>query len=73
MLKATYLPEVIPDQGWSKLEAIDSAIEKAGYRGRITDDIRESIQLRRYQSRKCVVGWEEYVDWRIENGGTVDV
>jgi len=61
---ATYLPDVIPDQGWNKVEAIDSAINKAGWTGRITEDIRRSIKLRRYQSRKCVVGWNEYIQWR---------
>jgi len=61
---ATYLPDVIPEQGWTKVEAIDSAIHKAGWTGRITEDIRRSVKLRRYQSRKCVVGWDEYVQWR---------
>jgi len=61
---ATYLPDVIPEQGWTKVEAIDSAIHKAGWTGRITEDVRRSIKLRRYQSRKCVVNWDEYVQWR---------
>ncbi|KAF8665555.1 hypothetical protein AX16_000015 [Volvariella volvacea WC 439] len=62
---ATYLPDVIPDQGWTKIEAIDSAIQKAGWTGKVTEDIRRSIKLRRYQSRKYVVGWEEYEQWRF--------
>ncbi|TFK73041.1 hypothetical protein BDN72DRAFT_835365 [Pluteus cervinus] len=61
---ACYLPEVIPDQGWTKVEAIDSAIQKSGWTGNITEDLRRSIKLRRYQSSQCVVGWEEYVEWR---------
>jgi hypothetical protein len=61
------LPEVIPDQGWTKIEAIDSAIQKAGWTGHITEDIRRSIKLRRYQSRKCVVGWDEYIQWRTKH------
>ena len=64
---ATYLPDVIPDQGWDKIEAIDSAIHKAGWSGRITEDIRRSVSLRRYQSRKCVIGWDEYVEWRAKH------
>lgn len=64
---ATYLPDVIADQGWDKIEAIDSAIHKAGWSGRITEDIRRSVSLRRYQSRKCVVGWDEYVEWRVKH------
>ncbi|TFK29262.1 alport syndrome [Coprinopsis marcescibilis] len=61
---ATYLPEVIPDQGWDKIQAIDSAIHKAGWRGAISEDLRRSIKLRRYQSQKCTVTWDEYIVWR---------
>lgn len=68
---ATYLPQIAPEQGWDKVETVDSAIRKAGWNGRITEDIRRSVHLRRYQSRKCTVGWEEYVQWRTENGGAM--
>ncbi|TEB35546.1 alport syndrome [Coprinellus micaceus] len=67
---ATYLPDVMPAQGWDKIEAVDSAIHKAGWRGRITEDLRRSIKLRRYQSRKCAVGWDEYIEWRKEHEST---
>ncbi|KAI0034428.1 AMMECR1 domain-containing protein [Vararia minispora EC-137] len=69
---ATYLPEVAPEQGWDRRTAVDSAIRKAGWSGRITEDLRRSIRLRRYQSRKCTVSWEEYVAWRQAKGGEVD-
>ena len=52
---------------------MDSAIRKAGWDGRITEDLRRSIKLRRYQSRKCTVTWDEYVEWRKKNGGEVSV
>jgi uncharacterized protein (TIGR00296 family) len=68
---ATYLPDVVPEQGWDKIEAVDSAIHKAGWNGMITEDLRRSVKLRRYQSRKCTVGWDEYVKWRKENGGKI--
>ncbi|PFH52576.1 hypothetical protein AMATHDRAFT_139603 [Amanita thiersii Skay4041] len=61
---ATYLPDVIPEQDWDKIEAVDSAIHKAGWNGTITEDIRRSVKLRRYQSRKCTVSWEEYMQWK---------
>jgi len=64
---ATYLPDVIPDQGWDKVEAVDSAIQKAGWSGRITEDTRRSVKLRRYQSRVCNVTYEQYVAWRREH------
>ena len=66
---ATYLPQIAPEQGWNKIETIDSAIHKAGWDGRITEDIRRSVRLRRYQSKKCSVGWEEYAQWRTAHGG----
>ncbi|KAJ7179443.1 AMMECR1 domain-containing protein [Mycena filopes] len=61
---ATYLPDVIPEQGWDKLEAVDSAIQKAGWTGSITEDLRRSVKLRRYQSKMYTVGWDEYIEWR---------
>lgn len=66
---ATYLPDVMPAQGWTKIEAIDSAIHKAGWEGRINDDLRRSINLRRYQSSKTFVTWSEYAAWRVAQGG----
>lgn len=66
---ATYLPDVIPDQGWTKIEAIDSAIHKAGWRGPITEVLRRSLKLERYQSSKCTVTWKEYLDWRKNHEG----
>ncbi|THH33598.1 hypothetical protein EUX98_g572 [Antrodiella citrinella] len=68
---STYLPQVAEEQGWNKIEAIDSAIQKAGWNGRITEDIRRSIRLRRYQSKAYTVGWDEYVEWREANGGSM--
>ena len=70
-LNATYLPEVMPAQGWDKIEAVDSAIHKAGWSGRITEEIRRSVKLRRYQSRACTVTWHQFVEWRKANGGKV--
>jgi len=72
-LSATYLPEVAPDQGWEHIDAIDSAIRKAGWNGRISEDLRRSLRVRRYQSRKCVVGWDEFVAWRESRGFPVDL
>ncbi|KAI5124803.1 hypothetical protein M0805_005435 [Coniferiporia weirii] len=70
-LTATYLPDVMPEQGWDKIEAVDSAIHKAGWNGRITEDLRRSVKLRRYQSSKCAVSWKDYWAWRKAN--TTDV
>ena len=66
---ATYLPHVIPEQGWDKIEAVDSAIHKAGWRGQITEDLRRSVKLQRYQSRQCAITWDEYFQWRKSQSG----
>lgn len=63
-LKATYLPEVMPAQGWTKVEAVDSAIRKAGWNGRITEDMRRGLWVRRYQSSKCTRRYDEWMEWR---------
>ena len=68
---ATYLPHVAEEQGWDKLETVDSAIRKAGWNGRISEDLRRAVKVRRYQSRACSVTWEEYVQWRTANGGSM--
>lgn len=63
-LTATYLPDVMPAQGWTKVEAIDSAIRKAGWDGRITESTRKSLRVRRYQSAKCTRTYDEWMEWR---------
>jgi AMME syndrome candidate gene 1 protein len=68
---ATYLPEIASGEGWDKIETVDSAIRKAGWTGNISEDIRRSVKLRRYQSRKYTVGWSEFVAWRKQNGGNI--
>ncbi|VDC06204.1 unnamed protein product [Peniophora sp. CBMAI 1063] len=68
---ATYLPEVAEEQGWDRRTAVDSAIRKAGWSGRIGEELRRAVKLRRYQSSKCAVSWAEYVQWRREKGGEV--
>jgi AMME syndrome candidate gene 1 protein len=65
-LTATYLPDVIPEQGWTKVEAVDSAVRKAGWDGVIDDAFRQRISVRRYQSKKRTVTWDEYIAWRSE-------
>jgi len=58
---ATYLPEVAKEQGWSVQTAVESLIRKAGYNGRITQELLDSIKCTRYQSSKYKVSFEEYV------------
>ena len=57
---ATYLPEVAPEQGWSREEAVASLAQKAGWKGKLTEKIVESIQLTRYESSKHHIAYEEW-------------
>ncbi|KAF0303597.1 uncharacterized protein FJT64_024425 [Amphibalanus amphitrite] len=59
---STYLPEVAPDQGWDHVRTIDSLLNKGGWRGAITEEVRQSIKLIRYQSCKLGMGYDEYIE-----------
>jgi uncharacterized protein (TIGR00296 family) len=58
---ATYLPEVANDQGWNQSKAVQSLIQKSGYRGAVTPELLGTIHCTRYQSSKCRVTFGEYV------------
>lgn len=49
--------------GWSKIEAIDSLVRKAGYNGEITDLVRRRISLTRYQSTLFTMHYSEYLSY----------
>lgn len=63
---ATYLPEVAPEQGWDHIQTIDSLLRKGGFKGNISDEVRDSIRLTRYQSEKMTVSYQEYRDSRSQ-------
>ncbi|GFR66467.1 AMME syndrome candidate gene 1 protein homolog [Elysia marginata] len=58
---ATYLPEVAVEQGWDKIQTIDSLLRKGGYKGPITPEVRKSIRLTRYRSEKITIAYNDYV------------
>ncbi|KAK9733168.1 hypothetical protein RND81_04G048400 [Saponaria officinalis] len=68
---ATYLPEVAEHEGWTQLVAIDSLMRKSGYNGAITESLRKSIQLTRYQSSAITMHYGEYVAYVKNTRGTV--
>lgn len=61
-LSATYLPEVCLDQGWTREECVKSAIQKAGYRGKVEvgDKVWKSLKVKVYGSVKGKCTWDEY-------------
>ncbi|CAO2818409.1 unnamed protein product [Amaranthus hypochondriacus] len=68
---ATYLPEVAAHEGWTKLEAIDSLMRKAGYNGVITDALRKRIRMTRYQSTAFTMHYGEYIAYVKNTRGTL--
>jgi len=57
---ATYLPEVAREQGWNHAETIDSLMAKAGFSGSVTDVMRRSVVVERYQSSKADITYDAY-------------
>lgn len=69
-LSATYLPDVTPEQGWTREEAVLSLIHKAGYRGHVDvgDDVWSSISMKVYGSVKSKATFDEYATWAKAQG-----
>ena len=61
---ATYLPEVIPENNWTKLEAIKSCLNKAGYHKEVTEDVLDAIKLTRYQTAVKQMTYDEYITYK---------
>lgn len=68
VLHATFLPDVATEQGWSKVDAVNAAIRKAGFKGSVTEELRRQCKVSRYQSKKVKVDYQEWVDWRKGQG-----
>lgn len=67
-LHATFLPEVAPEQGWTRTDAVDAAMRKAGYRGAVTEEMRRTARVSRYRSEKVKRSYDEWQAWRTEQG-----
>lgn len=61
---ATYLPDVAPEQGWTKEETLVSLMRKAGWVGK-RDQWRDvELKVVRYQGKKDSLEYAEYKAWR---------
>ena len=59
--RGTFLPSVAPDQGWtSQEETLNHLCRKAGYRGDFQSVKNNFILVRRYQSIKFGMAYQEY-------------
>ena len=65
--RGTYLPHVAEEQGWTQEDALNSLLKKAGFKSGTLDDIRGRFSLlRRYQSVKFKLDYEDYVKMKEE-------
>ena len=56
---ATFLPEVAEEEGWDQRTTLKNLVKKAGYKGSL-DKILSGIKLKRYQSIKKTISYDEY-------------
>ncbi|KAK3391429.1 AMMECR1 domain-containing protein [Sordaria brevicollis] len=61
---ATYLPDVAPEQGWTKEETVLSLMRKAGWLGDKSRWREVELRVVRYQGKKEKLMYEEYKAWR---------
>ncbi|RSH93730.1 hypothetical protein EHS25_006378 [Saitozyma podzolica] len=69
-LSATYLPEICPDQGWTKEETVLSAIAKAGYRQPVVvgDEVWRSLKVKVYGSSKGASSYRDFETFKKRIG-----
>ena len=60
---ATFLPEVPIEHNMSKITTLQHLIKKAGYYGKL-ENIEKKIKMRRYQSIKIFMTYQEYLDYK---------
>ena len=60
---ATFLPEVPIEHNMDKKMTLQHLIEKAGYYGKLSD-VDKKIKMRRYQSIKIFMSYEEYLKYK---------
>ncbi len=59
--RATYLPTVIADQGWSQEKTLEKLCRKSGYHGSFASVADNFILIRRYQSLKFGMNHSDFV------------
>ncbi|CAO4365220.1 unnamed protein product [Caenorhabditis nigoni] len=65
---AVFLPEVASEQGWNHVETIDHLIRKSGYNDYITEELRQSLRIVRFQSSKIVLDYKDYIQYKQHHG-----
>ncbi len=68
--QATFLPEVAPEQEWTVAETVSSLARKAGFRGKLTEQVLSNSSVTRYQSAKCALTWQEFEEMEETKAST---
>lgn len=50
---ATFLPSVMSEYGWDHKETLVNLLNKAGYRGEVSDSVLSAVEVIRYQESKA--------------------
>lgn len=66
---ATFLPEVAGEQGWTRAQAVEAAVRKAGYSGVVTAELLSGVEVTRYQSTRWEMTYGEWRRWAKNGGG----
>ena len=60
ILRATFLPHVIVEQGWTKSEALSEAIRKGGCNSVVPET---SLSITRYEARPVTMSYREFCEY----------
>ena len=67
---ATYLPDIAPDQGWTREETVMSLVKKAGWRGKSSEWTKfKDLKAVRYEGKQASIdytAWRQWRDWVTE-------
>lgn len=58
---AVYLPNVLTDQNWNKIQSITSLVRKSGYEGNIDEYLLNKIKLQTFESEYRSLSYPDYL------------
>ena len=61
---ATYLPEVMVEQQWNKIQAVSSALHKGGFKKKVTEEVLNNVTLTRYRSAHREMTYDQYIEFK---------
>lgn len=68
--RAVFLPEVAPEQNWTKLECITALVKKTGFTGAVDAALLEDVQIERFLSSKNEATYREWIKSKAATAAT---